>query len=49
MHSIDILIKALRMKNIHVKKVKVKKDIRIQWEYCQSLSKPNQFLKMELK
>jgi fructose-1-phosphate kinase PfkB-like protein len=48
MSSTDLLIKALRAKNIPVQKVKVKNSTRLEWEICQSLNK-NQLLNMTLK
>ena len=49
MSSIDVLIKALRAKNIPAQKVKVKNSTRNEWKSCQLLNEQNQLLNMTLK
>ncbi|BFJ00039.1 MULTISPECIES: hypothetical protein [Priestia] len=49
MSSIDLLIKALRAKNIPVQKVKVKNSTRDEWKSCRLLDEQNQWLNMTSK
>ncbi len=49
MSSIDLLIKALRAKNIPVQKVKVKDSTRNEWKSYQLFNEKNQLLNVKLK
>ncbi|MBY0007770.1 hypothetical protein H7K05_20835 [Priestia aryabhattai] len=49
MNSIDLLIKALRAKNIPVQKVKVKNNTRKEWKSCQLLNEQKQLWNVTLK